>query len=108
MTLQPCVVSVQPQQLAMRPLLDDLALINNKDTIRQTHGGQAMGDDKHRTTLTNVRKIFLNNTLGLIVEGARRLIKDQDTRIGDQRTRNGDTLTLAAGQGRAMFAHDGE
>ena len=51
--------------------------------------------------------VLLDDPLALVVERARRLVEDQDARIGDQRARDGDALALAAGQRRAALAHDG-
>ena len=48
---------------------------------------------------------MLNQYLGLYVHSARRVVQDQDARVEQQRTRNGDTLLLAAAQRRAALAH---
>ena len=48
----------------------------------------------------------MNDALALVVERACRLVKDQDARIGDQRTGNRDALALATGQRRAALADD--
>ena len=65
-----------------------------------------MGDDQDRAALGDLFHVLLDDALALVVERARRLVEDQDARIGDERAGNGDALALAARQGRAALADD--
>ena len=57
-----------------------------------------MRDDEHGSLLGDLRHVLLNDAFALIIEGARRLVEDQNARIGDEGAGNGDALTLAAGK----------
>jgi hypothetical protein len=64
-------------------------------------------DDDHGTVCAYSRHIGLNHALGFIIERTGRLIKNQDTWVAHQCSRNGDTLLLAAGQAGAMLTDQG-
>ena len=49
----------------------------------------------------------LNLVLGGAVDGTGRIIQNEDGRIGEKGTRQGNPLALAARQGDATFADDG-
>ena len=48
----------------------------------------------------------LDQRLALAVEARRRLVEDQDSRVGEDRARDGDALPLSAGQLHAALADD--
>ena len=50
--------------------------------------------------------VLLDDALALVVERARRLVEDQDARIGDQRAGDRDALALAAREAAAALADD--
>src|SRR5437763_1696024 len=64
-------------------------------------------DDDHGAPLADLLHAVLDDALALVIECARRLIEDQNARIGDQRAGNGDALPLAAGERAAALTHDG-
>ena len=47
----------------------------------------------------------LQRLLGARVDVARRLVQDQDTRVGEQHAREGDELALAGRQSRSALLH---
>ena len=51
--------------------------------------------------------VLLDDPLALVVERARRLVEDQDARIGNERAGNGDALALTARERAAALADDG-
>jgi len=55
-----------------------------------------VGNDQDRSPLRDLLHVLLNDALALIVEGAGRLVEDQDSRVSDERTGDGDALALAA------------
>ena len=53
-----------------------------------------MGDQQRGAPLQETSNSFLNLVLGGAVNRAGRIIQDENTRVGEQCTRNGDTLLL--------------
>ena len=49
---------------------------------------------------------MLNDALAFVIERTRRLVEDQDARVGRERAGNRDALTLASGERRAPLADD--
>src|SRR5882672_945377 len=94
-------------ELAMRALFDDLALVQHDDAIRGLHRREAMRDHEHCATFTNQPHVVLDHALGFIIERAGRLVEDQDARIREQGSRDRDALALAARKIRAVLFDDG-
>src|SRR3979490_463971 len=90
----------------MGAVLDQAAALERDDAIRRPYGRKPVRDDQHRPSLGDLLHVALNDTLALIIEGARRLVEDQDGRVADQCAGNGDALALAARKGRAALADD--
>ena len=82
------------QQIAVRATLDDLAVIHNYDQIAHGDRAQAMGDDEARSPGQQPPDGFLDQLLRMRVDVARRLVQDQDARIGHQRPCKGQQLPL--------------
>src|SRR6185312_7976249 len=101
------VAALAADQLVVRAVLDDLALLDGDDAIGAPHGRQAVRDHDHRAVLGDRRHVVLDRALALIVERAGRLVEDQDARIIEQRPRDRDALSLAARQGVAALADHG-
>ena len=80
----------------MRPLLDNLSLVDDIDAMRRSHRTQPMRNDEDRTPLADLRHVPLNRRFGFVVQRAGRLIENQNAGIRDQSPRNGDPLTLPA------------
>lgn len=66
-----------------------------------------MGNDQDGSALADRTHVAHHCMLGLIVQGAGRLIQDQDARVADQCTRDRNSLALATGQTRALFSYLG-
>src|SRR5262249_18636255 len=65
-----------------------------------------MCDDEHGSTARDLRHILLNNALALVVERARRLIENEDARVGNQGAGDGDALPLSPGQAAAPLTNN--
>ena len=66
-----------------------------------------MRADDHRAILPPAAQVVQDLVFGTAVHRRQRVVEDQDLRIQQQRTRNGDTLFLPARQHHAAFAHFG-
>ena len=87
--------------------LCNLAFLYHDNPIGIADRTESMGDDQHGSTRANLTHIVLNDFFRLVIEGTRGLVKNQDTRIGDERPGDGDALALSAGQSGAVLAHHG-
>jgi hypothetical protein len=98
-SMQRCVAAAGLDQPVMRAVFDQTAAIERDNAICRPHGREPVRDDQHRPPLGDIFHVVLNDALTLIVEGARRLIKDQDARVGDERPSDGNALALATREG---------
>src|SRR6185437_14609534 len=73
-------------------------LIQHENCISFDQGGQPMRDNDHCPSTRYPGNVGVDNRLALSIEGAGRLIQNQDRRIDDQRTRNRETLALSSRQ----------
>ena len=90
----------------MRAAFDDAAMVEHHDHVGIAHGGQAVCDHEHGTTLHEVIHTGLHHFLGTGVDGRSGLVEDHGRRIGHGRTSDGDQLTLALRQTRTItFEH---
>src|SRR5437867_2853358 len=66
-----------------------------------------MGDQQRGTPLQEPSNSFLNLVLGGAVNCAGRIIQDENTRIGEQSSCNGQSLALTSGESHASLANHG-
>ena len=93
-------------QFVVRTDLDDTPVDHPDDPVAAANGRQTVGDDDDRAVLDDVAHVALDDPFTLIVERRSRLVEDENARIGRQRPRQRDALTLAAGQvGAALLDH---
>src|SRR5690349_9719621 len=86
-SLQPMqrgVASAGFDQRVMASILDQAAMINRNDTVRRPHRGEAVRDNQHRAAFCDLLHILLYDALAFVIEGAGRLIEDQDARVCDE------------------------
>ena len=95
-----------PEQLLVRALRHDAALLQLDDRVAAFHGRQPVGDDQDRDIAIESPDRIENQLLGQVVERARRLIQHEHARLLVQRARDTDALALAAGKPDAPFADD--
>src|SRR5215470_15966231 len=75
-------------------VFNQAAALQGEDAVGRPHGGETMSDDQHCAALRDILHVLLDHSLALVVERASRLVEDQDTRIGYERARDCDALTL--------------
>src|SRR6266508_4660564 len=105
--MQGCIAAASLDQRVMGAVLDQASALERHDAIRRAHGREPVRDDENRPSLGDLFHVLLDDALALIVEGARRLVEDQNARVGDEGAGNGDALALAARESRAALADDG-
>src|SRR5262249_28016868 len=80
---QPRIESLHAQELLVRAFFDNFTLLNHADLMCRPYRAEPMRDDEDCPPLTNVRHVLLDYGFGFIVESAGRLIKDQNSWVGD-------------------------
>jgi hypothetical protein len=80
------------------PDLDDSPLLENDDLVRFLDRRQTMGNGDCRAILSNSVKSSLDNLLSTDIDSAGGLVEDENLGLPDNGPRNGNALTLAAGQ----------
>ena len=68
----------------MRTPGDDLPLVEHDDLIGGEHRADALGHEQHRRVDHHLADGVLHPGLGRHVEGARRVVEDQDPRAAHQ------------------------
>src|ERR1017187_7547816 len=70
---------------------------DDDDSIHMPHGGESVRDDERSAPAHERFQRFLNQALALRIQRAGGFIQNEDGGILQNRTRDGDALTLAAG-----------
>ena len=91
----------------MRPLLGNAAVVHDHDPVRQAKGRLAVCDQQHGLGSEGVTQGVVDRLLRAGVDGARRIVQDEDARVGEDRARDRDALTLSAGQAEPTLADHG-
>ncbi len=91
----------------MRAALDDAALIENEDPVRMSHGGKPMRDDDAGAPMHQSLERFVHEAFTFAVECRSGFIEQQDSRVRQNRTGDGDALTLTPGKFHAARTHHG-
>src|SRR5579863_6808475 len=65
-----------------------------------------MRNDEDRSAGGDVLHVLMDRPLALVIKRAGSLVKNQNTRIRDERARDRDPLTLASRKGRAALANN--
>ena len=90
----------------MSTALNDLAVLKHDDLVRTLDGRQSMRDNKRGTSSTKRPQTILNHRFALAVKTGGSLVQNQEARIRQNRTGNGDTLTLPPRQLDATLTDD--
>ena len=82
-----------------------MPLVEDDDAVAVADGAQPMGDDQSGAgqLLQVVGHLFLRN----IVQCRSRLVEEQNTGLGNERTGDEQTLLLATAETASAFAHHG-
>ena len=91
----------------MRAALDDLSVVNDQDHIRTADGGQAVRNDEGRASGHHLFDGVLDQPLCDRIDRAGRFVKDENTRVGQQRARKRQQLLFAGGEAVAALADVG-
>ena len=102
--VQPPVGALGVEQLVVRALLDDPAAVEHDDPAGLADRRQAVGDDDRRAAREQPAQAGLDAALGVQVDVRRRLVEDEDPRVGDERAGERDELALAGRELRAALA----
>src|SRR5207248_2407731 len=109
-----CPVSIQAgiqaapgKELVVRALFDDPAVLEDDDQVRVADRGQAVRDDERRPPGEELAERDLDPALGADVDRRRRLVEDQDARVGEERPRERDQLALAERKPRTPLSELG-
>src|SRR5437867_11500442 len=105
--MEPEVRASLGDQVMVRSALDDAAAVEHENLISVNDGRQAVRDDEHGAAGEQPVDGLLDKALGLGVERRGRLIEYEDRRIDEQRTSDGDSLSLSARETSAALAEDG-
>src|SRR5262245_57751553 len=106
-TVQRRIAAARPDQVLMGAVLSQTAALDGEEAVAAPHRRQPMRNDEDDTAFGEPRHVLLDDPLALIVESARRLVEDQDARVGNERARDGETLALAAREAGAVLSHNG-
>jgi len=92
------------QELFMRALGGDPAIVHDDDAVSLLHGGDALGDDNLRRVRDFLGESLADLGIGSGVDRAGGIIQDQHLRRLQQCSGDAETLFLAAGHiGSALF-----
>ena len=80
------------EELLVGAALGDPAALHHEDLIARRHGGESMADEDDRPCPLERLERLDHAPLVLGVEGARRLVEDDDGRLAEERARDGDAL----------------
>src|SRR5208337_2773656 len=84
------------QQRAVRADIDRSPFVQHKDLLAVDQGRQTVARD--------AKQVGVEQRLAFRIEGARRLVENEDARIGDQRTGDREPLSLSAQEvGRSLL-----
>src|SRR5262245_55619154 len=102
--VEPRVDTVLREQLGVRALLAELALVEHENAVGVEDRAQAVRDHERGAALQEPAERGLDLALGLDVHTRGGLVQDQDARIVMKRAREREDLTFAHGQERAALA----
>src|SRR5580704_13351183 len=94
-------------QRCVRTDVVDPPAFEHEDRIGRDQRGQPVRNDDQRAALGDAHQIGVDDRLALGVERARRLVEDQDPRVGDQRAGDRQPLPLTARQIGRAFVDEG-
>src|SRR5438445_11524510 len=90
----------------MRSALNEASRLHDENFVGASNGGKPVRDYERCAPFHEVAQPFLNQRLRFRVQAGSSLVKNQDSRIGQNRPRNGDALLLPAGELYPALAND--
>src|SRR5207249_8932269 len=98
--------TVQCHEIYMRALLDHAPFLEHKDRSCLADRYEVVRNDDRRPPAHQTPQWLKDPVPGLGVEVGGRLVQDEDGCVANHRPRNGDPLTLPAGEASALLAND--
>src|SRR3954470_13134880 len=92
------------EQAAVRPFLDDAALVHHHQPVHRGDGGEAVRDGDDRLALHQLVEAGLDGGFDFRVQRAGGLVEQQDRRVLEHHASDGNALPLAAREFHAAFA----
>ncbi len=89
----------------MAALLDDASPVEDDEAVHAGDGAQAVGDHEGRASVHEPPQGVLDEDLALRVQGAGRLVEQQDRGVAQDGPGQGDALALAARELHAPLPH---
>src|SRR6185437_4160569 len=83
---------------------NDSAAFEHEDLIGAANRGKAMGDHKRGPAAHQIAEAFLDQGLGFGIEARCGFVENQDARVGQDRSRNGNALFLTSRELDAALA----
>lgn len=72
-----------------------LSIVHDEYLVAGEHRVEAMGDGEHRAVLESLADRVLHQTVGLAVDGRRRLVQHYDARVAQDGARHAHQLALS-------------
>src|SRR5690625_684107 len=91
----------------MRSLFHDAAAVQHQNSFGILDGGQAVGDGQGGTARADLIEGAENRVLGARIERRSGFVENQDGRVFQQYTGDGDALFFTAGELQTALAHHG-
>ena len=96
--IEPVVPAFLFQKLFVVALLFDLPVLDDHNAVGIAHGGEPVGNDKHRPSLHEGVHALLDEGLGAGVDGGSGLVQDHHRGIGHGGPGDGQQLALSLGE----------
>ena len=93
-TVERSIAATSPDQILMGPILDEASRINRDNPVSTPNSRQPMGNYKNGPAFDDLLHVLLDHSLAFVIKRARCFVEDQDSRVGDQRARDCDSLPL--------------
>src|SRR5690606_30510910 len=92
------------EQLFVAALVYQPSAAKDEDAVGPANLAEAVGDQESGPTFHDAAHGALDLVFGRAVDGAGRVVEDEDPRIGQERASDGDALSLPPGEGDAPLA----
>lgn len=93
------------QQFRVAAFFHDFAFVQHNQSVHRRDGGQSVGNRNHRFAVHHLVQTLLNGGFHFAVQCAGGFVQQQNGRVFQHHTRNGNALALSARQFYAAFAN---
>lgn len=106
-TVESCIGAVLFEQLLMGSAFDDVAMIHDENQIRIQNGAQAVSDDKAGSVFHHIVNSGLQFLFEPGVDRAGRLVENENLRIFENRSGDGQKLLFPLREVVGVFSQPG-